>query len=144
MSLAAMRDPVDREKAIAELDEAKNQWLETPQQDCGGRIPANLIASERRRLPITLTAKEVIIDDDCELCRMAARDIEMGYGPTFWGLDGSHMDDEFAFSFCRTEEEWMEENRQREEFNREFDSRWKEREERLARGETVDDEFGLA
>jgi len=53
------------------------------------------------------------------------------------------MDDDFAFSFDRTRAEWDEENRRREEFNREFNRRWAEREQRLARGEPVDDEFDL-
>jgi hypothetical protein len=54
------------------------------------------------------------------------------------------MEDEFAFSFFRTREEWDEENRRREEFDREFNRRWQEREQRLARGEPVEDEFNLA
>jgi hypothetical protein len=84
----------------------------------------------------------MIFDEDCELCVMSAHEVAMGYGPGFWCLDGSHMDDGFAFSFFRTQEEWAEENRRREEFNREFNRRWEEREQRLARGEPVD-EFGL-
>jgi len=67
----------------------------------------------------------------------------MGGGPGFWYLDGSHMDDEFAFSFCRTRSEWDEENRRREEFNLEFNRRWEERKRRLAQGESVDEEFDL-
>ncbi len=69
--------------------------------------------------------------------------LEMGGGPGFWYLDGSHMDDEFAFSFCRTRSEWDEENRRREEFNLEFNRRWEERKRRLAQGESVDEEFDL-
>jgi len=67
--------------------------------------------------------------------------VAMGYGPGFWHLDGSHMDDDFAFSFYRTREEWDEENQRREEFNHEFNRRWEERQQRLARGEPVDDDF---
>jgi hypothetical protein len=77
----------------------------------------------------------MIVDDDCELCVMSANHVAMGYGPGFWHLDGSHMDDDFAFSFYRTQAEWDEENRRREEFDREFNRRWAEREQRLARGE---------
>lgn len=40
------------------------------------------------------------------------------------------MDEGFAFSFCRTREEWDEENRRQEEFNLEFNRKWKEREDR--------------
>jgi hypothetical protein len=30
------------------------------------------------------------------------------FGPAFWHLDGCNMDYDFAFSFCRTREEWEE------------------------------------
>jgi hypothetical protein len=56
----------------------------------------------------------------------------------FWHLDGSSMDDEFAFSFYKTREEWEAENRRREEFNKEFNRRWEERQQRLARGEPLE------
>ena len=135
--------PAELEKEIAALEQARTEWLENPQEDCGGRIPAILIENERRRLPIALRAQDMIVDDDCELCVMSANHVAMGYGPGFWHLDGSHMDDDFAFSFDRTRAEWDEENRRREEFNREFNRRWEEREQRLARGEPVDDEFDL-
>lgn len=134
-------EPAELERAIAALEQARTEWLEHPQEDCDGRIPAILIENERRRLPIALRAQDMIIDDDCELCLMSANQVAMGYGPGFWHLDGSHMDDDFAFSFYRTREEWDEENRRREEFNREFNRRWEEREQRLARGEPVDDDF---
>jgi hypothetical protein len=50
-------------------------------------------------------------------------------GPAFWCLDGSEMDDDFAFDIsCRTRAEWEEEERRREEFNRRFDAEWAERE----------------
>jgi hypothetical protein len=48
------------------------------------------------------------------------------------------MDDEFAFSPYETRAEWEAENLRREEFSREFDRQWKEREERIARGEPVE------
>lgn len=136
-------ETVEMETEIASLEQIKTEWLENPQEDCGGRIPAIIIDNERRRLPIALGPQDMIIDEDCELCVMSANQVAMGYGPGFWHLDGSHMDDCFAFSFCRTQKEWDEENRRREEFNREFDRRWEERQQRLARGEPVDDEFDL-
>ena len=132
--------PFDSKAEISWLEHIKDEWLESPQDDYGGRIPAILIENERKRMPITLQAKDMIVDENCEICVMSARQVEMGYGPGFWHLDGSNMDDGFAFSFCRTREEWDEENRRREEFDREFELKWKEREERLARGELVDDE----
>lgn len=135
--------PAELETEIARLEQIKTEWLENPQEDCGGRIPAILIENERRRLPIALRAQDMIINEECEICVMSANEVAMGHGPGFWHLDGSHMDDSFAFSFYRTQEEWDEENRRREEFNREFNRRWEERQERLARGELVDEEFDL-
>ena len=37
-------------------------------------------------------------------------------GPVFWCLDGANMDEDFAFSFHRTYEEWEEEQRRWEEY----------------------------
>jgi hypothetical protein len=60
----------------------------------------------------------------------------MGVG--FWHLDGSSMDDDFAFSFCKTREEWEAENQRREQFSKEFDRRREERRQRIARGEVLE------
>ena len=139
LHLENANEPTELERAIAALEQTTTEWLENPQEECGGRTPAILIENERRRLPIALRAQDMIIDDDCELCVMSANHVAMGYGPGFWHLDGSNMDDDFAFSFYRTQAEWDEENRRREEFDREFNRRWAEREQRLARGEPVDD-----
>ncbi|HEY5838920.1 MAG TPA: hypothetical protein VIT19_07780 [Pyrinomonadaceae bacterium] len=140
-SLDNQSELFDPHAEIKWLEEIKCEWLESPQGDFDGRIPAILIDNERKRLPITLQAKDMIVDDNCEICVMSAGEIETGYGPGFWHLDGSSMDEGFAFSFCRTREEWDEENRRQEEFNLEFNRKWKEREERIARGEPVEDEF---
>ena len=123
------------ESQVARLEEIKQAWLENPQSDCGSRAPVNIIESERRRLPLVLRPGDLIIDDDCPLCVMLAQDAEAGMGVGFEHFDGSNMDDDFAFSFCRTRAEWEEENRRQEEFNRDFDRRWKEREDRIAAGE---------
>ncbi|MBA2703227.1 MAG: hypothetical protein H0U60_05170 [Blastocatellia bacterium] len=48
------------------------------------------------------------------------------------------MNDDFAFSFFKTRQEWEVENRRREEFNKEFDRKWEERKQRLARGEPLE------
>jgi hypothetical protein len=140
-SLDNQSELFDPHAEIKWLEQIKCEWLESPQDDFDGHIPAILIDNERKRLPITLQAKDMIVDDNCEICVMSAVEIETGYGPGFWHLDGSSMDEGFAFSFCRTREEWDEENRRQEEFNLEFNRKWKEREERIARGEPVEDEF---
>jgi hypothetical protein len=125
---------------IPTLDRLKSHWFEHPWRHYDGRTPAIIVENERRRLPITLSPAELIIDEDCECCRMMALDAEMGGGPTFWHLDGSEMEEEFAFSTCITREEWEAEIQEREEFNREFDRKMAEREQRIARGEVPDDE----
>jgi len=129
----------DFDTSVSRLEQIKTDWLETGDSEYEGKIPAIIIDNERKRLPQTMSAAELIIDEDCECCRMLASDAEMGFGPTFWHLDGSHMDDGFAFSSCLTMEEWETENRQREEFDREFDRQMEERRQRIARGEIVDE-----
>jgi hypothetical protein len=132
---------LDIEAEIARLEQIKTEWLENPQQDFSDRTPANTIENERRRLPLVLGRREMIIDEDCYTCMMMANDPTIG--PGFWHLDGSHMDDDFAFSDFLTHEEWENENRRREEFDKEFNRRCDERRQRLARGEQVDDELNL-
>ena len=117
-----------RDTAIAQLEHLKTDWLENPLPDYDGRTPANIIENERRRLPEAMTPEQLIIDEDCECCRMMAQDAAQGFGPGFWHLDGSHMEEEFAFSSCKTFAEWELENQRREESYREFERQWAERE----------------
>jgi len=124
---------------IARLEELKSRWLEQPEPDYDGRIPAILIENERRRLPIALRPRDMIIDEDCPMCQMFGDETSpLGMGVGFWHLDGCNMDDEFAFSSCRTREEWDAENRRREEFNKDFDRKWEERRQRIARGAALE------
>jgi hypothetical protein len=127
------------DQLLATLDQIKTDWLESPQADLEGRIPAILIDNERKRLPQAMRPRDMIIDDDCPMCQMFGDETSpLGMGVGFWHLDGSNMDDEFAFSSFKTRQEWEVENRRREEFNREFNRKCEEREQRLARGETVE------
>ncbi len=128
---------------LAQLEQLKTVWLEQPQEDFGGKIPALIIENERIRLPIAMRGHDMVIDDDCPVCRMMGDDTGLGMEVGFWHLDGSHMDDDFAFSFYKTREEWEAENRRREEFDKEFNRRREERQQRIARGEPVEDEFNL-
>lgn len=124
---------------LATLEQIKTEWLESPQPDLDGRIPAILIDNERRRLPQALRPRDMIIDEDCATCQMFGDETSpLGMGVGFWHLDGSNMDDDFAFSSFKTRQEWEVENRRREEFNREFDRKWAEREQRIARGEPLE------
>lgn len=81
-----------------------------------------------------------MIDEDCECCRMMAMEAEMGFGPTFWHLDTSNMEEEFAFSTCLTRQEWEAEMREREEMYRKWDREREERRAAVAHGEIEDDE----
>lgn len=118
----------DFETAVRKLEEVKTNWLESGNAEYDGRTPAVIIDNERKRLPEALSPAQLIIDEDCDCCRMMAQDAAMGFGPGFWHLDGSHMEEEFAFSSCKTLEEWEAELQQREKSYREFERQWAERE----------------
>ncbi|MGH9932823.1 MAG: hypothetical protein ACREA9_26775 [Pyrinomonadaceae bacterium] len=136
-------DSATVDQSVATLEQIKTDWLESPQSDLDGRIPAIIIDNERKRLPQALRPHDMIIDDDCPVCGMFGDETSpLGMGVGFWNLDGSHMDDDFAFSSFKTREEWEAENRGREEFAREFDRKWGERQQRIARGEALEpDQF---
>jgi hypothetical protein len=103
---------------ICRLEAVRDRWLETPDyENLSGHIPAAVIAQERARLPQGVSGAEAIHDPDCPCCQMLA-DLP---GPMFWCLDGSHMDNDFAFSFYRTREEWEAEQRKWEELDRRYE-----------------------
>ena len=109
---------------VPRLESVREAWLDTPDPECHGRTPRSIIDRERARLPEGMTGHDAMIDPDCPCCQMMG---EMS-GPTFWHLDGSDMDDEFAFDiYRRTREEWEEEQRGWEEHSRRFDAEWSER-----------------
>lgn len=124
-------------EAVNELELIKHDWLESG-VEYEGRVPASIINNERRRLPEAATAAELLIDENCECCRMLAQDAELGLEVTFWHLDGCNMDEGFAFSSSLTMAEWEAEQRRHEEFDREFERNLQEREQRRARGEPVE------
>jgi hypothetical protein len=99
---------------VARLEALKEQWLRTPQYELHGKTPLEVIERERQRLPEVVSGPDAMFDPDCPLCQMMAED----FGPTFWHLDGSNMDPDFAFSFDLTREEWEQEQREWEEFRR--------------------------
>jgi hypothetical protein len=76
-----------------------------------------MIEWERKRIPLVLTPKESIIDEDCPICQAVAADLET---PMFWHLDGCNMDDQFEFSFYKTREEWEAEKQRMEAFEQEY------------------------
>jgi hypothetical protein len=133
--------PVALEPEITRLEKVKTDWLEQPQEDYSGRIPALLIENERIRLPIAMRVHDMVIDDDCPVCQMMANDAELGMEVGFWHLDGAHMDDDFAFSDLRTQAEWEARRREWEEFTEKFNREWEDRQlrERLTGAEPVQD-----
>ncbi len=59
----------DANQLLTTLDQIKTDWLESPQADLDGRIPAILIDNERKRLPQAMRPHDMIIDDDCPCAR---------------------------------------------------------------------------
>jgi hypothetical protein len=95
------------EARITLLEEIKNDWLNKPQPEFDDHIPAHYIENERKRLPLAMTGREMVIDENCPACQMMANDLEIG----FCHLDGCNMDNDFAFSHFKTREEWEAEQR---------------------------------
>jgi hypothetical protein len=115
------------------LQEIQAFWLKIPNPDYSGRLPSRYTELERQRIPFVMSSQDVVIDADCPLCTMS----EIFDTPGFWHLDGSHMDDCFEFSFHQTREEWEAEQRRYEEFNREFERTWRERESQAINEESA-------
>lgn len=99
------------------LEKLRDEYLATPEPEYSGRTPRDVIENERRRIPEGGPAHEHIVDHDCPLCQMMA---DMP-GPMFWWLDGCNMDDDFAFSFHRTREEYDEEKQKWADFDRKYE-----------------------
>ena len=113
----------DVESEIARLSSFRDKWFTSPDADSYGRTPSEIIDLERRRINMTLSSKEILIDENCPCCVALAEDFDT---PMFWHLDGCNMDERFEFSQFRTFEEWEAEERRREEFDREFERKNKE------------------
>jgi hypothetical protein len=116
---------------VEQLAGVREQWLHQPNEESGPDMaPAHLIELERRRVPLTGEVQH--LDCNCAICQAQA---EGDFGPMFRVFDGFHLDmeDEFAFSLCRTREEWQEQQQT-----------YREMAERMERGEfqeiTFDDE----
>ena len=100
------------------LKQTAADWLKTGNGKFAPRTPENIIEAERRRLNLTMSAHECLIDEDCPLCVGMSEEFDT---PTFWHLDGSQMEyDRFEFSFYKTRAEYEAEQRRYEEFNRDF------------------------
>jgi hypothetical protein len=99
--------PGDWPEEVERLEKHLQDWMNFPQYELlSGRTPAAVIDRERRRLPEVISDEEEMQDCDCPLCQTMAED---QFGVTFWTLDDSGMDHEFAFSLFATKEEWDKE-----------------------------------
>ena len=117
--LADQRKCHDRENLVERLMNHSEAWLHQPYD--GGETPAELIDRERQRLPIVSTGAH--FDCDCPICRAEADGL-FGDSPMFMWFDGHHLEleDHFAFSLCKTEEEWQEQQNLDREVNGEMES----------------------
>lgn len=108
---------------IERLSKLRDAWLRES-SEFGERAPVQILDFERRRINMTVSAQESLIDEDCPCCVAMSEDFDT---PMFWFLDGCNMDYQFEFSFYKTREEWEAEQRRYEEFNREFaEGKWQE------------------
>ena len=119
------------EAEIERLSHARDLWLRSPDSESWGRLPLEIIDLERRRVNMTMTAQQILIDENCPCCVALAEEFDT---PMFWHLDGCNMDEGFVFSYFKTVEEYEADILRREEFNREWEkqeaesgSLWKER-----------------
>ena len=118
--------PLAEADLVRKLHEARDAWLDSPDaEDLSGWTPRQVIDRERARLPMAVSGREAMVDEDCPLCQMMAEDM----GPTFWHLDGCNMDGDFPFSFHPTRREWEKERAQWEDFNRRFEEKERKRRE---------------
>ena len=109
--------PKDLESQIALLEELKTDWLEHPSPEFDGGIPVLYIENERKRLPLAMSGQEMIIDENCPTCQMMTEEMSAGSEVGFEHLDGSHMDQDFAFSNFLAREEWEADRRKWEVFH---------------------------
>jgi hypothetical protein len=113
----------DIDSEIVRLSEARDLWLHSPDSESWGRFPFEIIDLERRRVNMTMSSQEILIDENCPCCVALAEEFDT---PMFWHLDGCNMDDGFVFSYFKTLEEYEEDVRRREDFDREFERKYKE------------------
>ncbi len=99
---------VDSDVEVLRLEEVREEWLHTISDNAlEGLTPAEVVTSERQRIPLAVAGAQAAVDCDCPLCQMMAE-----CGPVFLHLDGCHLEESFAFSFHRTHDEWEAERRE--------------------------------
>ena len=111
-------DVSDLDAEVARLSTVRDNWLHSPDPESWGRLPIEVIDLERRRVNMTATASEILIDENCPCCVALAEDFD---NPMFTHLDGCNMDDRFEFSPFATLEEWEADRREWEQRHREYE-----------------------
>ena len=110
---------------VPRLEIVRDQWLNTPDPECHLQTPRAIIHRERLRLPEAVSGQAAMVDPDCPCCQMVS---ELP-GPVFWNLDGSGMDDGFAFDlYHQTREQWEQEQLSWEEAHKRVEAEMRERE----------------
>lgn len=122
----AQQEPRPIPPALVEhLATFRDDWLHHPNEATSMPMtPAELIESERRRMPLLSDGSH--LDHDCPICQAEA---EGAFGPAFVWFDGHHLEleDEFAFSLCETRAEWEREQEDYRKFSEEMDRKDRER-----------------
>ncbi len=110
---------------VQQLAEFRDAWLGEPNETTGPSLtPAELINSERRRMPVTSDGSP--LDCDCPICQAQA---DGEFGPAFLCFDGHHLEleEEFAFSLCETRAEWEQQQEEYRQFSEEMERKACER-----------------
>ncbi|HKP68435.1 MAG TPA: hypothetical protein VJV05_04065 [Pyrinomonadaceae bacterium] len=108
----------DRGSEIERLSKVRDEWMSSPDPESSGRVPSEIIELERRRINMTASAQEMLIDENCPCCVALSQDFDT---PMFWHLDGCNMDDRFEFSSFKTLEEFEADKLEFEKFNAEYE-----------------------
>ena len=106
------------ESEITRLSKVRDEWMSSPDPESSGRVPSEIIELERRRINMTASAQEMLIDENCPCCVALSQDFDT---PMFWHLDGCNMDDRFEFSPFKTLEEFEADKLEFETFNKEYE-----------------------
>ena len=113
----------DLESEIARLSIVRDEWMISPDPESSGRIPSEIIELERRRINMTASAQEMLIDENCPCCVALSQDFDT---PMFWHLDGCNMEDRFEFSPFKTMEEFEADKLEYERFSAEYERKRRE------------------
>lgn len=118
---------MDSDELTNHLAEHQRNFLDNqPEDGSAGLTCAELIESERRRMPVT--ADKSHLDCDCPICQ-ASLDGSLGSGPMFMSYDGHHLEleEEFAFSMIESLEAWQKQQDDERRMTQEFRQKEEER-----------------